>query len=1311
MATNNINAKVKVTSDGSLKKVKKDAEGAAKAMGDLGRASNRYNKTEKGAAGLGANSTKGFAKMAQSIQGGLVPAYATLAANVFALSAAFNFFSRAADYGLLRKSQESFAASTGIGLQTITSELQRASDGMLGFKEAAQAAAIGVAKGFSPKQMQELAEGARKASAALGRDFQDSFDRLVRGASKAEPELLDELGITLRLADATARYAQANNLSVKSLTASQRSQAVLIETQRQLNELYGESEAGTNAFTKLAKTFDRLVNTGVQAVLPFFEGFANFLSRSAVAAITVFGALGLSILKAMIPLKDIKQGFADWESKQTATLEKAKAQMEQYKQKIREVANEQRNAATASLKTSARGMLANGVGANSALIQKAAKGQLTDPKQIGQLKAMLKKAEAEWRLHGSVRNGHLAGANLAMIENMKRSLGMMGKTSYTFWEQEKLAITKWELRAKVAFNTVKVAAVGAFKAIGGAAKMAMTAINGALRFAGFIGIAMMVWDLVKSIAKSPLTIAEYVFKALDFIFNAIFKAIGYVGGAVGTVIDTIGNGWAGIINMLTGGLGMLIRGAGKLADGVANIYRDLFNTLADGWNWIADSAIGKRLGLGTVGTFDKEITLFSESAAVAASSIETSFSTTSTAVGDAMSSVGEWQSNTGAVLDAIKYNGKSLRELGTEWENNQKAIEKAKQALEDYKTTLESTEKDLDNTAKGLAAIDRNSKLTNFQKNMKKGEIIAKSLASTGLADKLREALGMEGEFKTKALDALIEKTGSLGTISKEAAEAIRTGNVAALEALQKAGTEATAAYNSLKDMAQSAEQAVMSGDWQTASNLIGQMERETKLAVEQFNRIGGPEGHAAAQMVQTFYEKVISATRVTSEWKDKIDALIDSMHNVTMEETAANLLGSERAKVIQAQIELQKILNEEKDIGLQIDKAYADQNYDKVVELERLEKEIELRKQVAAAKLQAASGGAFAGQAASVGVLATQAGADGNISLSDMHNVASPMLEELRKLSPQGEALSAAIEGSFTMAEAWQDAFKVIGDTGASSGDKIKAGLQAGLATMNALQNMMAAKSKAAVDGVDKEIAAEKARDGKSKESLARIAQLEKKKDNIKRKAFEMDKKMKMAQIVMSTALAAMQAAAAPPGLPFTAPMVAMVIAMGAAQLAAVASTSYQGGASGAAAASAPSSISVGERKSSTDFAKSKGAAGELSYFRGASGTGGPESFRPAFTGATIRPRATGGATTAYMVGEKGPELFVPERPGRVVSNSEVGQGAGTVNANITISAVDADGVEEVLTRQRGNIIRMLRDAANANGETFLESVSTASL
>jgi len=53
--------------------------------------------------------------------------------------------------------------------------------------------------------------------------------------------------------------------------------------------------------------------------------------------------------------------------------------------------------------------------------------------------------------------------------------------------------------------------------------------------------------------------------------------------------------------------------------------------------------------------------------------------------------------------------------------------------------------------------------------------------------------------------------------------------------------------------------------------------------------------------------------------------------------------------------------------------------------------------------------------------------------------------------------------------------------------------------------------------------------------------------------------------------------------------------------------------------------------------------------------------------------------------------------------------QSAQPISATFQIQALDASGVEEILHGQRGNIISMLRDAANANGQTFLEDVNTA--
>jgi len=248
-----------------------------------------------------------------------------------------------------------------------------------------------------------------------------------------------------------------------------------------------------------------------------------------------------------------------------------------------------------------------------------------------------------------------------------------------------------------------------------------------------------------------------------------------------------------------------------------------------------------------------------------------------------------------------------------------------------------------------------------------------------------------------------------------------------------------------------------------------------------------------------------------------------------------------------------------------------------------------------------------------------------------------------------------------------------------------------------------MQASIQATIAKIDDQIAAEKKRDGKSAQSIARIQALEKKKEAQQRKAFEVNKKMLMAQTVANTAAGIMRAIAE--GGIAGIVIGGLIAAMGAAQLAIISGTSYQGGGSGAP--EAPSSISVGRRTASTDLARSQGGAGELAYFRGARGQGGPENFTPAFAG--YKNRAEGG-NTAFMVGEQGPELFVPERPGRIVPNDDIQQGT-PVNATINISAVDAAGVEDVLMNQRGNIISMIRDAANAQGNTFLEEVNVAEL
>ena len=178
------------------KKLRSQLGGIDEGMDDVAKSSRTADRNIKGTAQASSNASKNFSKMQQGM-GGLVGAYASLAASLFAVSAAFNFLKSAGELKSLQAGQVAYASATGTALKTLTNDIIEATNNQIAFKDAAQAAAIGTAAGLTTNQMQRLGKAAADASQVLGRDVTDSFNRLVRGVTKAEPELLDELGIIL----------------------------------------------------------------------------------------------------------------------------------------------------------------------------------------------------------------------------------------------------------------------------------------------------------------------------------------------------------------------------------------------------------------------------------------------------------------------------------------------------------------------------------------------------------------------------------------------------------------------------------------------------------------------------------------------------------------------------------------------------------------------------------------------------------------------------------------------------------------------------------------------------------------------------------------------------------------------------------------------------------------------------------------------------------------------------------------------------------------------------------------------------------
>ena len=67
-------------------------------------------------------------------------------------------------------------------------------------------------------------------------------------------------------------------------------------------------------------------------------------------------------------------------------------------------------------------------------------------------------------------------------------------------------------------------------------------------------------------------------------------------------------------------------------------------------------------------------------------------------------------------------------------------------------------------------------------------------------------------------------------------------------------------------------------------------------------------------------------------------------------------------------------------------------------------------------------------------------------------------------------------------------------------------------------------------------------------------------------------------------------------------------------------------------------------------------------------------------------------------IVGERGPELFVPNSTGQITQSAR-GTGSGPVNVNFNITTVDARSFDQLLVQRRGTISRIINESVNERG------------
>lgn len=331
MSSNNVTVKLTLDDNGTIKgktaeaeklngtllKVQKNAgmPKAAKVAKDMSE-SNEYGLA-RSAVGTGAES-RDFAKQSRGL-GGLVHLYATFAANIFAVSAAFTALSNAADTTNMIKGMDQLGAASGVALGSLAKKFSEVTDGAISTREAMEAVTKASSAGLSSKQTLDIASSAKKASQALGVDMSDAVSRLTRGISKLEPELLDELGIFTKVGKATEDYAKSIGKPVSALTDFQRRQAFANAVLAEAKDKFSEINIDANPYSKLLASLKDISYTGLNLVNNVLGPLVSYLGNSPTALASVLALVTSSLVSKAIPaIGQYRKGLEDAAKAQSA---------------------------------------------------------------------------------------------------------------------------------------------------------------------------------------------------------------------------------------------------------------------------------------------------------------------------------------------------------------------------------------------------------------------------------------------------------------------------------------------------------------------------------------------------------------------------------------------------------------------------------------------------------------------------------------------------------------------------------------------------------------------------------------------------------------------------------------------------------------------------------------------------------------------------------------------------------------------------------------------------------------------------------
>jgi hypothetical protein len=204
----------------------------------------------------------------------------------------------------LETSFENLAASAGQNSQEILASMRAASDGMINdadlmtsYNEAMLLVGDSMADKFPA-----LLEIARASAAATGEDVGFLLDSLVKGIGRGSPMILDNLGLTINLAEANQAYADSLGIAVDEMTKAQQQEALLnavVEAGSGFVERLGDNTGGAAAtIAQLKTTFQNLKMSLASSLLPALQAILEPLAALAME----YGPKVAEWLEGVVPI-------------------------------------------------------------------------------------------------------------------------------------------------------------------------------------------------------------------------------------------------------------------------------------------------------------------------------------------------------------------------------------------------------------------------------------------------------------------------------------------------------------------------------------------------------------------------------------------------------------------------------------------------------------------------------------------------------------------------------------------------------------------------------------------------------------------------------------------------------------------------------------------------------------------------------------------------------------------------------------------------------------------------------------------------